>query len=142
MIFLGILEEKHDSRAENSVLIGKHENAEAQLTHRAQSDACCENILESAGSRRMFSFLSLQEMNTNTKSKGYWAGLLQPVKKGGGITKVFSAERSSYLLTHNVAEQLSQSVQLIMMQIICLYMTSSCDGLVLNITLVSYGRKN
>lgn len=82
-------------------------------------------------------------MNTNTKGKGYWAGLLQPGNKGGRITKVFSAERrSSYLLIHNVAEQLSQSVQLIMMQIICLYVTSSCDGLVLNITFVSFGRKN
>lgn len=91
----------------------------------------------------MFSFLSLQEMNTSTKGKGCWAGLLQPVNKGEGITKVFSAEgRNSYLLVHNVAEQLSQSVQLIMMQVICLYMTSSYDSLVLNITFVSLGRKN
>lgn len=111
--------------------------------YRAWSDACCENILESTGFRRMFSFLSLQEMNTSTKSKGYWAGLLQPVNKGEGITKVFSAEgRNSYLLVHNVAEQLSQSVQLIMMQVTCLYMTSSYDSLVLNITFVSLGRKN
>lgn len=67
-----------------------------------------------------FSFLSSQEMNTSTKGKGYWAGLLEPANKGGGITKVFSAEgRNSYLLVHNVAEQLSQSVQIIMMQVTC-----------------------
>lgn len=94
-------------------------------------------------SGELFSFSLWQEMNISTKGKGYWAGLLQPAYKGGGITKVFSAERrSSNLLVHNVAEQLSQSVQLIMVQVICLYMTSSCDGLVLNITFVSFGRRN
>lgn len=87
-------------------------------------------------SGELFSFSLWQEMNTSTKGKGYWAGLLQPANKGGEITKVFSAERrSSYLLIHNVAEQ-SQSVQLIMMQVICLYLISSCDGLVLNLRVI------
>lgn len=81
-------------------------------------------------------------MNTSTKGKGYGLGCYSQLTREGGITKVFCGERrSSYLLIHNVAEQLSQSVQLVMMQIICLYMTSSCDSLVLNITFVLFGRK-